>query len=159
MPPKKGSKTLQNRRQRSFADRRKQKPPKLIPISETRQSLCNAHPPIRPPFPFHTIQRHSMSLYFSRAVARQPQLLLRRTAFRTQSTTSEAATKAKEAASQVQSKATEGLSRVQSSAGNAMSRIGSAAGSAMNTLSGIGGPIGRLVNFVQCKFFFTTLAV
>ena len=95
-----------------------------------------------------------MSLYFSRAVARQPQSLLRRTAFRTQSTTSEAATKAKEAASQVESKATEGLSRVQSSAGNAMSRIGSAAGSAMNAIGGIGGPIGRLVLFVQCKFSF-----
>jgi len=90
-----------------------------------------------------------MSLYFSRAVVRQQQLLSRRAAFRSQSTTSEAATKAKEAAGQVQSKASEGLSRVQSSAGSAINTIGSAAGSAMNALGSIGGPIGRLVNFVQ----------
>lgn len=95
-----------------------------------------------------------MSLYLSRAVVRQQQLLLRRPIFRGQSTTSEAATKAKEVTGQVQSKASEGLSRVQSSAGSAINRIGSAAGSAMNALGGIGGPIGRLVNFVQCELFF-----
>jgi hypothetical protein len=100
-----------------------------------------------------------MSLYFSRAVVRQQQLLLRRGAFRSQSTTSEAATKTKEAAGQVQSKASEGLSRVQSSAGSAINRIGSAAGGALNALGGIGGPIGRLANFVQCEFFFFNISL
>jgi len=99
-----------------------------------------------------------MSLYLSRAVARQHQLLFRRAAFRSQSTASEAVGKAKEATGQAASKASEGLSRVQSSAGSALSRVGSVAGTAVNAIGNIGGPIGRLVGFVQCEFFLPTAA-
>jgi F-type H+-transporting ATPase subunit g len=85
-----------------------------------------------------------MSMAASRAVLRQSQFLIRRTAIRHSSSTSEAANKAKEAAA----KAQEGLSKVASSAGPA---IAGAASNVGNALRKVGGPTGKIIAFVDCK--------
>lgn len=81
----------------------------------------------------------------SRAVLRQSQFLIRRTAIRHSST--ETAAKAKESASTAASKASEGLSRVTAAAGPILS-------SAANSLKNVGGRTGKVVAFVDCKLSF-----
>ncbi|PLB44637.1 hypothetical protein P170DRAFT_289859 [Aspergillus steynii IBT 23096] len=80
----------------------------------------------------------------SRAVLRQSQFMVRRTAVRHASSTSESASKAGEAASSAASKASEGLSRVSSSAGPALNNAASA-------LRKVGGRTGKVISFVDCK--------
>lgn len=84
----------------------------------------------------------------SRAVLRQSQFLVRRTALRHNSSTSEATAKVKQTASNVTSKASEGLSKVTSSAGPA---IAGAAQGVGNALRKVGGPVGRFASFVESK--------
>jgi F-type H+-transporting ATPase subunit g len=76
----------------------------------------------------------------TRAVLRQSQFLTRRTVVRHSSTTSEAANKAGQAAS----KATDGLSKATAAAGPVISNAASA-------LRKVGGPVGKVVSFVDCK--------
>ncbi|KAH8433560.1 F1F0 ATP synthase subunit g [Aspergillus melleus] len=78
----------------------------------------------------------------SRAVLRQSQFMVRRTAVRHASSTSESASKAGEAASSAASKASEGLSRVSSSAGPALNNAASA-------LRKVGGRTGKVISFVD----------
>lgn len=75
---------------------------------------------------------------------RQSQFLARRTAVRHASSTSEAASKASQSASSAASKAQEGLSKVTAAAGPAVSNAASA-------LRKVGGPVGKVVSFVDCK--------
>ncbi|PLN86613.1 mitochondrial ATP synthase g subunit-domain-containing protein [Aspergillus taichungensis] len=75
----------------------------------------------------------------SRAVLRQSQFLVRRTAVRHASSTSE---KAGEAAQSAASKASDGLSRVSSAAGPALS-------GAAQSLRKIGGRTGKVISFVD----------
>ncbi|KAF9885944.1 ATP synthase subunit G atp20 [Aspergillus nanangensis] len=82
----------------------------------------------------------------SRAVLRQSQFLVRRTAVRHASSTSEAASKASESASSAASKASEGLSKVTSSAGPAIAGAAQNAGSALRK---IGGRTGKVIAFVD----------
>lgn len=77
----------------------------------------------------------------SRAVLRQSQFLVRRTAVRHASSSSEKAT---EAAQSAASKASDGLSRVSSAAGPALS-------GAAQSLRKIGGRTGKVISFVDCK--------
>jgi F-type H+-transporting ATPase subunit g len=81
-------------------------------------------------------------------VLRQSQFLIRRTAIRHNSSTSQAAKKAKDTVSSATSKASEGLSKVASSAGPA---IASAAQNLGGALRKLGGPAGRVVSFVERK--------
>ncbi|CAI7676601.1 Mitochondrial F1F0-ATP synthase g subunit [Penicillium manginii] len=74
----------------------------------------------------------------TRAVLRQSQFLTRRTVVRHSSTTSEAANKAGQAAS----KATDGLSKATAAAGPVISNAASA-------LRKVGGPVGKVVSFVD----------
>ncbi|KAH8698647.1 putative mitochondrial F1F0-ATP synthase g subunit [Talaromyces proteolyticus] len=85
-----------------------------------------------------------MSPTATRAVLRQSQFLIRRTAVRHNS--SNAANKAKETVSQATSKASEGLSKVSSSAGPA---IAGAAQNVGNALRKVGGPTAKAVGFVE----------
>ncbi|EAU34244.1 conserved hypothetical protein [Aspergillus terreus NIH2624] len=82
----------------------------------------------------------------SRAVLRQSQFLVRRTAVRHASSTSEAASKASETASSAASKASEGLSKVTSSAGPAIAGAAQNAGAALRK---IGGRTGKVIAFVD----------
>lgn len=77
----------------------------------------------------------------SRAVLRQSQFLVRRTAVRHASSTSE---KAGEAAQSAASKASDGLSRVSSAAGPALSGVA-------QSLRKVGGRTGKVISFVDCK--------
>ena len=77
----------------------------------------------------------------TRAVLRQSQFLSRRTAVRHASSTSE---KASQTASNAASKAQEGLSKVTASAGPAISNAATA-------LRKVGGPVGKVIKFVDCK--------
>ncbi|CRG89514.1 mitochondrial F1F0-ATP synthase g subunit, putative [Talaromyces islandicus] len=85
-----------------------------------------------------------MSPTASRAVLRQSQFLIRRTAIRHNS--SDAANKAKDTVNQATSKASEGLSKVSSSAGPA---ITGAAQNVGNTLRKLGGPAAKAVGFIE----------
>lgn len=80
----------------------------------------------------------------TRAVLRQSQFLTRRTVVRHSSSTSEAANKASQSASSAASKATEGLSKASAAAGPAISNAASA-------LRKVGGPVGKVVSFVDGK--------
>ena len=80
----------------------------------------------------------------TRAVLRQSQFLTRRTFVRHASSTSEAASKAGQSASNAASKAQEGLSKATAAAGPALS-------SAASALRKVGGPVGKVVKFVDCK--------
>ncbi|WEW54659.1 ATP synthase subunit G atp20 [Emydomyces testavorans] len=82
----------------------------------------------------------------SRLVLRQSRLLLRRPAFRHNSTTSEAATKTKDATSSAVSKASEGLSKVTSAAGPAIAGAVSGIGGALKR---VGGRTGRMISFIE----------
>lgn len=73
----------------------------------------------------------------TRAVLRQSQFLTRRTAVRHASSSSEKA-------SQAASKAQEGLSKATAAAGPALSNAATA-------LRKVGGPVGKVVSFVDCK--------
>ena len=77
----------------------------------------------------------------TRAVLRQSQLLTRRIAIRHASSTSE---KASQSASSAASKAQEGLSKATAAAGPAISNAATA-------LRKVGGPVGKVVSFVDCK--------
>jgi hypothetical protein len=90
-----------------------------------------------------------MSPMATRAALRQSRFLIRRTAIRHNSSTTEAANKAKQAAEQATSKASEGLSKVSSSAGPA---IAGAAQNVGNALRKVGGPVGKVVTFVERKY-------
>lgn len=85
-----------------------------------------------------------MSPTASRAVLRQSQFLIRRTAVRHNS--SDAAKKAQETVNQATSKASEGLSKVSSTAGPA---ITGAAQNIGNTLRKLGGPAAKAVGFIE----------
>ncbi|KMU78043.1 hypothetical protein CISG_06805 [Coccidioides immitis RMSCC 3703] len=87
-----------------------------------------------------------MPVAASRIALRQSRLLIRRSAFRQNSTTSEAAAKTKDAASSAAAKASEGLSKVKSSAGPAIAGAVSGIGSALKR---VGGRTGRMVSFVE----------
>ncbi|PCG92074.1 ATPase, F0 complex, subunit G, mitochondrial [Penicillium occitanis (nom. inval.)] len=87
-----------------------------------------------------------MSPMATRAALRQSRFLIRRTAIRHNSSTTEAATKAKQVTEQATSKASEGLSKVSSSAGPA---IAGAAQNVGNALRKVGGPVGKVVTFVE----------
>ncbi|KAJ5167442.1 uncharacterized protein N7482_006223 [Penicillium canariense] len=78
----------------------------------------------------------------TRAVLRQSQFLTRRTVVRHASSTSEAANKASQTASSAASKAQEGLSKATAAAGPALSNAASA-------LRKVGGPVGKVVKFVD----------
>ncbi|KAJ5359153.1 uncharacterized protein N7496_011566 [Penicillium cataractarum] len=78
----------------------------------------------------------------TRAVLRQSQFLARRTVVRHASSTSEAASKAGQTASNAASKAQEGLSKATAAAGPALSNAASA-------LRKVGGPVGKVVSFVD----------
>ncbi|KAJ5682909.1 hypothetical protein N7462_006074 [Penicillium macrosclerotiorum] len=78
----------------------------------------------------------------TRAVLRQSQFLTRRTVVRHSSSTSEAASKAGQTASNAASKAQEGLSKATAAAGPALSNAASA-------LRKVGGPVGKVVSFVD----------
>lgn len=80
----------------------------------------------------------------TRAVLRQSQFLARRTFARNASSTSEAASKAGQSASNAASKAQDGLSKATAAAGPALSNAASA-------LRKVGGPVGKVVKFVDCK--------
>ena len=80
----------------------------------------------------------------TRAVLRQSQFLTRRSVVRHSSSTSEAANKASQQASSAASKATEGLSKATAAAGPAISNAATA-------LRKVGGPVGKVVSFVDCK--------
>lgn len=80
----------------------------------------------------------------TRAVLRQSQFLTRRTVVRHSSSTSEAANKASQTASSAASKASEGLSKASAAAGPAISNAATA-------LRKVGGPVGKVVSFVDCK--------
>jgi len=80
----------------------------------------------------------------TRAVLRQSQFLTRRSVVRHSSSTSEAASKASQSASSAASKATEGLSKATAAAGPAISNAATA-------LRKVGGPVGKVVSFVDCK--------
>lgn len=75
---------------------------------------------------------------------RQSQFLTRRTAVRHASSTSEAANKASQTASAAASKAQEGLSKATAAAGPAIANAASA-------LRKVGGPVGKVVSFVDGK--------
>lgn len=79
----------------------------------------------------------------TRAVLRQSQFLTRRTAVRHASSTSE---KASQGAAQAASKAQEGLSKATAAAGPALNNAASA-------LRKVGGPVGKVVSFVDGKAF------
>ncbi|KAJ9298851.1 hypothetical protein DTO271G3_3093 [Paecilomyces variotii] len=87
-----------------------------------------------------------MSVAASRAVLRQSQFMIRRTAVRHASSTSEAATKAKESAANAASKAQQGLSRVTSSAGPAIAGAASNIGSALRK---VGGRTGKVIAYID----------
>ncbi|EEP78045.1 conserved hypothetical protein [Uncinocarpus reesii 1704] len=87
-----------------------------------------------------------MPVAASRLALRQSRLLIRRSAFRQNSTTSEAASKTKDAASSAASKASEGLSKVTSTAGPAIAGAVSGVG---NALKRVGGRTGRMISFVE----------
>lgn len=89
-----------------------------------------------------------MSVAASRAVLRQSQFMIRRTAVRHSSSSSEAANKAKESASNAASKAQQGLSRVTSSAGPA---IAGAASNVGNALRKVGGRTGKVIAYIDSK--------
>ena len=93
----------------------------------------------------------AMSSTLSRSLLRHNRVA-RHSALRHASTTSEAASntaaKSKETASAATSKASEGLSRVSSSAGSA---LGGAAQGISSSVNKLGGRLGRVVNFAQCK--------
>ncbi|KAJ6121093.1 hypothetical protein N7523_005373 [Penicillium sp. IBT 18751x] len=78
----------------------------------------------------------------TRAVLRQSQFLTRRTVVRHSSSTSEAANKASQTASSAASKASEGLSKASAAAGPAISNAATA-------LRKVGGPVGKVVAFVD----------
>ncbi|KAJ5241505.1 uncharacterized protein N7469_003096 [Penicillium citrinum] len=78
----------------------------------------------------------------TRAVLRQSQFLTRRSVVRHSSSTSEAASKASQSASSAASKATEGLSKATAAAGPAISNAATA-------LRKVGGPVGKVVSFVD----------
>ncbi|OQD78706.1 hypothetical protein PENDEC_c001G03282 [Penicillium decumbens] len=78
----------------------------------------------------------------TRAVLRQSQFLTRRTVVRHSSSTSEAANKASQTASSAASKASEGLSKASAAAGPAISNAATA-------LRKVGGPVGKVVSFVD----------
>jgi hypothetical protein len=86
----------------------------------------------------------------TRAALRQSRFLIRRTAIRHNSSTTEAATKAKQVTEQATSKASEGLSKVSSSAGPA---IAGAAQNVGNALRKVGGPVGKVVTFVEREYY------
>ena len=77
----------------------------------------------------------------TRAVLRQSQFLTRRTAVRHASSTSE---KASQTASQAASKAQEGLSKASAAAGPALNNAATA-------LRKVGGPVGKVVKFIDGK--------
>ncbi|GAD99201.1 mitochondrial F1F0-ATP synthase g subunit [Paecilomyces variotii No. 5] len=87
-----------------------------------------------------------MSVAASRAVLRQSQFMIRRTAVRHSSSSSEAANKAKESASNAASKAQQGLSRVTSSAGPAIAGAASNVGSALRK---VGGRTGKVIAYID----------
>ena len=96
-----------------------------------------------------------MSSAPSRLMLRHNRVVARHSALRHASTTSEAtqaasntATKGKETASAAASKASGGLSKVTSSAGSALS---GAAQGVSNSVNQLGGRMGRLLSFAQCK--------
>ena len=100
-----------------------------------------------------------MSSAPSRLMLRHNRVVARRSALRHASTTAEAtqaasntAAKGKETASAAASKASEGLSKVSSSAGPALNR---AAQGVSNSVNQLGGRMGRLLNFAQCKSPFS----
>ncbi|KAF7713608.1 Uncharacterized protein PECH_002520 [Penicillium ucsense] len=78
----------------------------------------------------------------TRAVLRQSQFLARRTFARNASSTSEAASKAGQSASNAASKAQDGLSKATAAAGPALSNAAAA-------LRKVGGPVGKVVKFVD----------
>ncbi|KAJ5491048.1 hypothetical protein N7539_002615 [Penicillium diatomitis] len=78
----------------------------------------------------------------TRAVLRQSQFLARRTFTRNASSTSEAASKAGQSASNAASKAQDGLSKATAAAGPALSNAATA-------LRKVGGPVGKVVKFVD----------
>lgn len=90
----------------------------------------------------------------TRAALRQSRFLIRRTAIRHNSSTTEAANKAKQVTEQTKSKASEGLSKVSSSAGPA---IAGAAQNVGNALRKVGGPVGKAVTFVEREYYFPTV--
>lgn len=81
----------------------------------------------------------------TRAVLRQSQFLTRRTAVRHASSNAEKA-------GQAASKAQEGLSKATAAAGPAISNAASA-------LRKVGGPVGKVVSFVDCKRYPVALVV
>jgi hypothetical protein len=99
-------------------------------------------------------QANTMSPTATRAVLRQSQFLIRRTAVRHNSSTSQAANKAKETVSNATSKAQDGLSKVTSSAGPAITSAMQNVGGALRK---IGGPAGRVVSFVDRKGFLVLI--
>jgi hypothetical protein len=88
----------------------------------------------------------------TRAVLRQSQFLTRRTVVRHSSSTSEAANKASQTASSAASKASEGLSKASAAAGPAISNAATA-------LRKVGGPVGKVVSFVDCKIYPDTFGL
>ncbi|PGH03157.1 F-type H+-transporting ATPase subunit G [Blastomyces parvus] len=87
-----------------------------------------------------------MSATTSRAVLRHSRYLIRKPAFRSASTTAEAAAKSKDAATSAASKASEGISKAAATAGPAISNALSGVGGALRK---VGGRTGRLIAFVD----------
>ncbi|EDN05568.1 ATP synthase subunit g [Histoplasma capsulatum] len=87
-----------------------------------------------------------MSTTTSRAVWRQSRCLIRRPAFRSASTTAEAASKSKVAATSAASKASEGISKAASTAGPAVIKALTGVGGALKR---VGGRTGKCVAFVD----------
>ncbi|KKZ61557.1 F-type H+-transporting ATPase subunit G [[Emmonsia] crescens] len=87
-----------------------------------------------------------MSTTTSRAVLRHSRYLIRQPAFRSASTTAEAASKSKDAATSAASKASEGISKAASTAGPAISSALSGVGGALRK---VGGRTGKFIAFVD----------
>ncbi|OJD19594.1 hypothetical protein AJ78_00451 [Emergomyces pasteurianus Ep9510] len=87
-----------------------------------------------------------MSATTSRAVLRHSRCLVRKPAFRSASTATEAASKSKDAATSAASKASEGISRAASTAGPAISSALSGVGGALRK---VGGRTGKFIAFVD----------
>ncbi|EEH09614.1 ATP synthase subunit g [Histoplasma capsulatum G186AR] len=87
-----------------------------------------------------------MSTTTSRAVWRQSRCLIRRPAFRSASTTAEAASRSKVAATSAASKASEGISKAASTAGPAVIKALTGVGGALKR---VGGRTGKCVAFVD----------
>lgn len=99
----------------------------------------------------HTMLRQSGGKLLSRTARRFESSTTAKATGAAKDTAKNTAAKASDTASSIQSKASEGLSRVTSSAGPA---IGNAAKGVSNALGRIGGRTGRMIAFIERKFYF-----